>query len=195
MKIILFANTDWYLHNYRMPLAETLYRMESELILLSPCGSYSNKLKTSGLDWREVKMTRSGINPLKEIRTIFHLKDIYRCEKPDLVHHFTSKCVLYGSIAAKLAGVTRIVNSVTGMGYIFTRNNLLTFFLKPLVNFFYRIALASSRVIFQNQQDMEYFIDHHLVRNTPYTPAGIIPRLRRLISTPPGSHIDTEKRG
>ena len=164
MKIILFANTDWYLYNYRMPLAETLRSLENELILLSPFGGFSNRIKTLGFDWQEVKISRSGVNPLKEIRTIFHLTGIYRNEKPDLVHHFTSKCVIYGSIAAKLAGVTRIVNSVTGMGYVFTKNNLLTFILKPFVIFFYRIALASSRVIFQNQQDMEYFIDHHLVK-------------------------------
>ena len=59
---------------------------------------------------------------------------------------------------------TRIVNSVTGMGYVFTKNNLLTFFIKPFVIFFYKIALTNSRVIFQNQQDMDYFIGHHLVK-------------------------------
>ena len=166
MKIILFANTDWYLYNYRMTLAETLRRLDNELILLSPFGNFSDRIKSSGFDWQEVKMTRSGVNPLKEIRTIFHLKDIYRHEKPDLVHHFTSKCVIYGSIAAKMAGVTRIVNSVTGMGYVFTKNNLLTFFMKPFVIFFYKIALINSRVIFQNQQDMDYFIDHHLVKSS-----------------------------
>jgi len=85
-------------------------------------------------------------------------------ERPDLVHHFTSKCVIYGSIAAKLAGITRIVNSVTGMGFVFTKKNVMTFILKPFVNFFYKIALKNSRVIFQNQQDMDYFISHQMVK-------------------------------
>ena len=55
------------------------------------------------------------------------------------------------------------------MGYVFTKNNLLTFFLKPFVIFFYKIALTNSRVIFQNQQDMDYFIGHHLVKASQCT--------------------------
>jgi len=164
MKITLFANTDWYLHNYRMSLAEILRDLQNDLILLSPSGNYSNQIGSLGFDWREVKISRSGINPLREIQTIFHLVRIYRHEKPDLVHHFTSKCVLYGSVAAKLAGITRIVNSVTGMGFVFTKNTLLTFFLKPFVILFYRLSLTNTRVIFQNKRDMDFFIDHHLVK-------------------------------
>jgi len=164
MKIILFANTDWYLHNYRMPLAETLVDLQNELILLSPAGDYSNQISSLGFNWREVKITRSGINPLREIRTIFHLAKIYRHEKPDLVHHFTSKCVLYGSVAAKLAGITRVINSVTGMGFVFTKKTPLTFFLKPFVLLFYRLSLTYSHVIFQNQQDLDFFVGHHLVK-------------------------------
>ncbi len=164
MKIILFANTDWYIYNYRMPLVETLRGMKNEIILLSPSGSYSDRIKKSGYDWRRVKMTRSGINPLDEVRTIFHLKNIYHREKPDLVHHFTSKCVIYGSLAAKLAGIKRIVNSITGMGYVFTRKNPMSFLLKPFVIFCYKIALTNTNVIFQNQQDLDYFISHHLVK-------------------------------
>ena len=166
MKIIFFANTDWYLFNYRMPFAETLRGLDNDLMLLSPSGNYSNRIKALGFDWKEIKISRSGVNPFKEIKAILHLVHIYRREKPDLVHHFTSKCVLYGSIAARLSGVNRIVNSITGMGYVFTRNDPLTFLLKFFVIPLYKIALRNSRVIFQNQRDMDYFIDRHLAKKS-----------------------------
>jgi hypothetical protein len=44
------------------------------------------------------------MNPLLEAKAIAHLMRLYRRERPDLVHHFTIKCVLYGSLAAWLAG-------------------------------------------------------------------------------------------
>lgn len=164
MKIILFANTDWYLYNYRLQLAATLRETGNEALLVSPAGRYSRQIQEAGFNWQPIKLSRSGINPFREILTILFMSRLYRREKPDLVHHFTSKCVLYGSIAARLAGVSQIVNAVTGMGYVFTKNNVLTFFIKPFVVLLYKIALRNSRVIFQNQNDMDYFISHHLIK-------------------------------
>ena len=163
MKIILFANTDWYLYNFRLPLAHTLRDEGHELLLLSPAGNYASQIQASGFRWQAFELSRSGINPVSEIFTILRLAWLYRREKPDLVHHFTSKCVLYGSLAARLAGVRRVVNAVTGMGYVFTRKNLFTFAIKPFVILLYKIALRNSRVIFQNQRDLDYFTGHHLV--------------------------------
>jgi glycosyltransferase involved in cell wall biosynthesis len=163
MKIILFANTDWYLYNFRLPLAQSLREQGHELLLLSPAGKYASKIQAFGFHWQEFKISRSGINPISEIIAIFRLARLYRQEKPELVHHFTSKCVLYGSLAARLAGVKRAINSVTGMGYVFTRKNFFTLVLKPLVILLYKIALVNSRVIFQNQRDLDYFIDHRMV--------------------------------
>ncbi len=164
MKIILFANTDWYLYNFRIKLAEELIRMKNDLLLVSPAGNYADRLQNLGFKWKGLDLSRSGINPYQEIRAIIQLTRLYKQERPELVHNFTSKCVVYGSIAAKLAGIDRVVNSVTGMGFVFTKKNLMTFFLKPFITLFYKITLIKSRVIFQNQQDMDYFIKHNLVK-------------------------------
>ena len=163
MKIILFANTDWYLYNYRLPLAQTLLKKGHELLLLSPAGIYASRIQTSGFRWQVFELSRSGINPASEFFTILRLARLYRREKPDLVHHFSIKCVLYGSMAARLAGIKQVVNAVTGMGYVFTRKNFFTFSIKPFVILLYKIALRNSRVIFQNQQDLDYFTGHHMV--------------------------------
>jgi glycosyltransferase involved in cell wall biosynthesis len=180
MKIILFANTDWNLFNYRLTLARNLKAKGHDLLLLSPDGNYSKKIKTCGFDWQLFNVSRSGINPIKETFTILHLAQYYRHEKPDLVHHFTSKCVIYGSLAARLAGVNRIVNSVTGMGYVFIQNNFINSAIRPLIILLYKIALKNSTVLFQNQHDMDFFTSHHLV-NTNQS---------KLI---PGSGVDTRK--
>jgi glycosyltransferase involved in cell wall biosynthesis len=163
MKLVLFANTDWYLYNYRLSLASTLIEQGNEVLLISPEGNYANRIKASGLSWHAFKISRSDANPIGELLTIFHLARLYSREKPDLVHHFTIKCVLYGSFAARITGISKVVNSITGMGYIFTRNDIFTFFAKPFVTLLYKIALKNSRVIFQNENDLDFFTKNQLV--------------------------------
>ena len=72
-----------------------------------------------GFRWLPFPLARRSLNPLVEIQTVMRLLRLYRQEKPDLVHHFTVKCVLYGSLASHLLGIRSIVNSVTGLGYVF----------------------------------------------------------------------------
>ncbi len=162
MKIILFANTDWYLYNYRLPLAEALRDEGHEVLLLSPSGKYAQRIQDDGFSWQAFDFSRRGINPLNEYQTILRLTRVYRRENPDLVHHFTIKCVLYGSIAAQKAGVKRVINAVTGLGYVFTNRNFFTWLAKPVVEFLYQRVLKGSQVIFQNQNDLNYFIDNNL---------------------------------
>jgi len=95
------------------------------------------------------------MNPLKEFLVFWKLLQLYRREKPIAVHHFTIKCVLYGSIAARLAGVKRVINGITGLGHVFLEKSSLL----PWVTLAYRLALGgkNGRVIFQNEDDLDYF--------------------------------------
>jgi glycosyltransferase involved in cell wall biosynthesis len=90
---------------------------------------------------------------------------IFRREKPDLVHNFTVKPVLYGSIAARLGGIKGVVSSVTGLGYVFLRQEAKPRFLRQVVKNLYRLSFASRRsaVIFENDTDRQYFIQEGLV--------------------------------
>jgi hypothetical protein len=112
VKILLFANTDWYLYNFRLALAETLRASGDQVVLVSPDGSYVQKLKDLGFRWISFPLKRRGLNPLSEVWTLFRLFRLYRWEAPDLVHQFTIKCVIYGSFICHLLGIRRVVNSV-----------------------------------------------------------------------------------
>lgn len=163
VKTLLFANTAWYLYNFRLPLAMVLRAEGHNVVLVSPGDEYSQQLKEAGFKWIDFPFSRKGQNPIQEIGTILRLAKLYREEKPDLVHHFTVKCVLYGSLAAKLTGIRRVVNSITGLGYLFIGNNLSLRIIRPIVLTMYRIGLKSSQVIFQNEDDLRQFQQYNLV--------------------------------
>jgi len=159
MKIVLFANTDWYLYNFRRSLALALHRAGHELLLLSPPGPYGEKLQALGLRWEALPMERRSLNPLRELSLLRHLVSVLRRERPALVHGFTIKCAVYGSLAARLAGVPARVNAVAGMGYVFTSTDAKARALRPVVRGLLRLALdgEGARLILQNGDDVALF--------------------------------------
>ena len=180
MKAVLFANTDWYLFNFRMSIAQALQAGGVDVVLLSPPGPYVAQLQAAGFRWIPLKMSGKGMNPFEEVKTIFRIKRVYQDEKPDLVHHFTIKCVLYGSIAARWGGIRAIVNAIPGLGYVFNvmgwKGALLRLIIRPM----YRFSLRNTQVIFQNQEDLETFIHLLLIK----------PEATHLI---PGSGVNLKK--
>lgn len=180
-KILYFANTDWYLFNFRRSLFEKMKAMGWKIVLVSPPGKYGPLLQQQGYHWMPLPFSTRSINPVKELSCILDVMQLYRDERPDIVHHFTIKCVLYGSIAAFFSRIKRVVNSVTGMGHVFITPGLKNRLLCPFVRKLYKIILSSgnNRVIFQNQHDYDYFVSQKIVNKS----------LARLVR---GSGVNTE---
>jgi glycosyltransferase involved in cell wall biosynthesis len=167
MKVLFFANTDWYLYNFRLPLAKAIRALGAEVVMVSPPGPYGQRLSDQGFRWVPIAMQRRSLKPLREARLIKSLVSLYRKERPDLVHHFTIKCVIYGSLAARAARVRGCVNDIAGMGYIFSSTSTLARLLRPIVKRVLRLLLlrgARARLILQNPDDHGVVLAERLVK-------------------------------
>ncbi len=164
-KIILVANTDWYLYNFRLSLARFLREQGCQVVLVSPPGKFVDDMTREGFSWLAWELGRQSIAPWRELPALLALAKIYRQEHADLVHHHTIKPVLYGSIAARLAGSRSVVNSITGRGYIFLSKDTKASILKHIAHFLYRLALdhPNQATIFENETDLQYFIQQKLI--------------------------------
>jgi glycosyltransferase involved in cell wall biosynthesis len=165
-KIILVANTDWYLYNFRLALARFLRGQGYEVLLISPSGRYASLLQQAGFRWIEWKVGRQTLAPWAEFTALLQLARLYRQEKPTLVHQHTIKPVLYGSLAARLARIPAVVNSITGRGYIFVAQDRKARLLRRVVGPLYRLAFANPHcaVIFENDVDRQYFVSQGLLQ-------------------------------
>lgn len=169
MKILLFANSDWYLFNFRLSLARALMNEGHEVVLASPAGSYGNLLQDLGFNWVSVPMNRRSLNPYREIKLLLWLRRLFLAEKYDLVHGFTIKCAIYGSIIARTlprhAHRPLRVSAVAGMGYVFASRRRMAALLKPFVRILFRLAFGGEniRLILQNADDVKYFQREHLI--------------------------------
>jgi glycosyltransferase involved in cell wall biosynthesis len=181
MKVILFANTDWYLYNFRRSLAIGAKAAGHEVVLLSPAGPYARKLLDFGLRWVAAPMERRSLNPVRELALLVWLWRLIRKERADIVHGFTIKCAVYGALAARMAGAAR-VNGVTGMGYVFVSEERLARVLRPIVRALMRVALggARARLVLHNADDVSLFTRNGVVQASQI----------RLI---PGSGVDCER--
>ena len=166
MKIIFFANTDWYLYNFRRSLALAAQASGYEVLLVSPSGAYGDRLRGLGLRWQPLAgMDRRSLNPARELQLLASLVRLFRRERPALMHGFTIKCAVYGSLAAQLAGVPARVNAVAGLGYVFASNDRKARCLRPMVRAMLRLAMRRrrTRLILQNPDDQMMFRQSGLI--------------------------------
>jgi len=167
-KILLSANTDWYLYNFRTALAKSLQKAGYDVVMVSPPGEFTIHLVEDGFRWVCWDVSRKGMGIFRELGSLIKLVQIYRQESPDLVHHHTIKPVLYGSIAARLTRVPCIVNSIAGRGSVFVSKGLKSRLARIVVGTLFRIALKfpNGVVIFENQEDRSFFIDSGYVMDS-----------------------------
>ena len=194
MKIVYVVNEASFFFSHRLRLAQEAQARGASVTLI--CGANTGEHVAAKHDLPVLTMpfTRSGVNPLTELRTLVSLVLHYRRLKPDLVHHVTIKPVLYGTLAARLAGVGGVVNALPGMGFVFTRSGTKAALRRFLVKALYRFLLAhpNMRVIFQNREDHDEFIHNDIIkRNQVVMIRGSGVDFEEFIATPepPGTSV------
>ena len=163
-KVLMVAHWDWVLYNFRLPLARVLREKGFEVTFVCPWGEYAHKLKGEGFRWICWSVTRKGLNPVRELASIFHLAHIYREENPHIVHHFTIKPNLFGSIAAILSGTEKVISTFTGLGFLFSEHALarcLRIGILPIARWAFKSSKGWS--VFQNYEDLATLLEMRLI--------------------------------
>jgi len=166
-KIILLGSYAPSLVNFRGSLLKEFVKQGHEVIAYAPEISPSVKtiLEGYGVSYYDVPLSRTGLNPWKDIKTIIALRYLFLKEKPDAVLSYTIKPVLYGSIAAWLGGVSNIYSMITGLGYSFMGNSVKQRIVGKIAQLLYKISTKrNTKVFFQNPDDLSLFIKLDLVQ-------------------------------
>ncbi len=164
-KLLFVINELSTFFSHRLSLAKAAQRVGYEVHVAAPRSESVDRLTDVGFIYHPIYLDRRGLNPLRECRTVFNLFRLYRSLKPTIVHHVTIKPILYGGIAARLAGVFAVVNAVTGLGYLFISQTKSIKFLRLFskIGFYLSFHHPNMRVIFQNKDDQKKFIQDRLL--------------------------------
>ena len=164
-KVLLICNTDGALFVFRKPIMRKLIDRKNSVESISGRSHYLDELFSIGINAHELDFARHSVSLSQNANLILCLRSMVRSSAPDIVHNFTHKPAIYGSIAARMAGVRRIFVTITGLGTLFTNNDLKSRVLRELLIFQYRVALnLVHTVFFQNPDDRAYFLQRKIVR-------------------------------
>jgi glycosyltransferase involved in cell wall biosynthesis len=178
-RLLFVVNEARFFVSHRLMLAEGARASGYDVHVATPAGEGVDHVRGLGFPHHPIRLSRRDARPWQEARSVRELVRLYRGLVPDIVHHVTVKPVLYGSVAARLAGLPAVVNAVSGLGYLFIAPGWVASARRGAVRAAYRVAFrgAGTRVIFQNEDDRGEFVN-----------AGIVPVERTVLIR--GSGVD-----
>jgi len=159
LRITLVCNTAWAIYTYRQGLIRELVARGVEVTVLAPRDRTFDLLGAMGCRCIDLPVASKGTNPRDDLRTLWALYRHYRSIRPHIVFHYTIKPNIYGSIAAKLAGVDSVAVT-TGLGYVFIQQSRAAQVAKKLYRFAFRFP---REVWFLNRDDQAAFVDQKLL--------------------------------
>ncbi len=110
-----------------------------------------------------VPLSRTGLNPFADLKSILVIKKIIEKYAIDVVFPYTIKPVVYGSIAAHLSKKPAI-SLITGLGYTFSGVSTRAKLLQNITRLLYQLALRNNKaVVFQNEDDYLLFVKKRIV--------------------------------
>lgn len=182
MRLVYVVNDGAFFLSHRLELAAAAAANGFDVHVIIPDGVDVEKIEAAGFTTHTIPLSRSGLNPLAELKTLIALSAKFRALRPDILHLLTIKPVIYGSLAARKNRNVKIVCGITGLGHIFTGETWMKRVLRFTVSQLYSLAFSHEdlTVIFQNEDDLGLFRERKFTTD----------RQTRLIR---GSGVDPER--
>ncbi|WDF57140.1 glycosyltransferase family 4 protein [Mucilaginibacter sp. KACC 22063] len=165
LKVFIVVNVDWFFLSHRLPIALGAKEQGHDVTIIALDTGKGEEIKKHGLGFINAPISRSGTNAKGEAKLLFFLFKLYSRHKPDIIHHITLKPIIYGSLAARIAGIKNVVNAVSGLGYTFTNDR--KGIVKPILDLMLKVSLKNKNLhfIFQNNDDLNVFKSKNILKD------------------------------
>lgn len=153
--LLYLVTEDWFFWSHRTPIARAARDAGFRVVVATREAEHGDRIRAEGFDLVPIKLRRTSLNPLAELAAVADLEAIYRRVKPAIVHQVAVKPVVYGTWAARRAGVPAIINALDGLGFVYASQRPAARLLRPPVGLLLRWALnrPNVHVHLQNEDD------------------------------------------
>ena len=154
MKILYIINDIDFFISHRLPLAEYAVKSNYKVFVAA---NQIPKAKIQGVKFLKFDINRSSISLISNLNSLFQIHKLIKNISPNIVHNITLKPILFTSIILLLNKKIRVVNAVSGLGFLFTNDRFSIS--KLLVKNVLRIIINFRKpfFIFQNNHDLSEF--------------------------------------
>ena len=160
MKVLILGNLSSTIILFRSKLIKKMIALGYSVTTLTMDDDATNfhKIQQLGATPLNYRFSRSGMNPFSDLKNTFKLSKVIKHIEPDIVFCFFPKPVIFGTLAARFAGIKKINVLLEGLGYCFTQRDenesLKKNMVKKAQTLLYKLSLPlATKVMFLNPDD------------------------------------------
>jgi glycosyltransferase involved in cell wall biosynthesis len=194
-KLLYLVTEDWYFCSHRLPIARAARDAGYEVLVATRVDRHGDAIRREGFELLPLNLRRREMRPWRELGALAEIVRLYRRVRPHIVHHVAMKPVVYGSIAARLAGVPVVINALAGLGFVFASSTRRARILRPFLKLALRglVAGGGCQAVVQNPDDEKLMqgIGVSGERITVIRGSGVDPTAFRPMPEPSGDVVVT----
>ena len=165
--LLIVVTEDWYFLSHRLQLAKDAARRGFRVTVATGPGERGADIRLAGFEHVVFPLDRRSLNLWREAQTLRALTVLMRDRRPSLVHLVAAKPIMYGNIAARLAGGPPVLSAVAGLGYLYLGGGVGRRVLRAAYELTFRTLVRRSRearVLVQNPDDAQLLLDRGMVK-------------------------------
>ena len=167
MRSLLLSSHTPSLFWFRVDLMKDIQAEGYEVFAAAqmPESDWAERFAEIGVNYRQIKVSRNGLNPIGDLATLRDIKRLLREIKPEKIFVFQAKTVAYGCRAAASLGITEVYTLIAGLGSVYLGHGLKNKLVKFVMSALYKQAFKRSKnVFFQNNDDKQTMLDEGLLK-------------------------------
>jgi glycosyltransferase involved in cell wall biosynthesis len=160
-RLLYFVAIDWFFYSHFLDRAIAAKKAGYDVTVVTASTQEKDLLSQHEIRLITIPFSRSSLSPIRFILSLINVVKVYRSERPDIVHQIALKPILIGTLAARIVGIKRVINSVVGLGYTFTSETLSARSARFFLSIFFRWIFKKrlTRIVFENIDDLNYFVE------------------------------------
>lgn len=160
---------------HRLPMAMAAKKVCRNVLVICNDTGKCSEISKIGFRVINLNMANTPFNIIKSLKMLRDLAGIYKSAGPDLIYHSSVQMSFLGSMVQHFAGNVPSINAITGVGYLFSSDQLKAKFLRwglnPILKFCWR--RPGTVMLFQNVDDRAVFVKRGLSEeNAPLIPGS-----------------------
>jgi N,N'-diacetylbacillosaminyl-diphospho-undecaprenol alpha-1,3-N-acetylgalactosaminyltransferase len=164
MKIAFLSSLDLNLYLFRLDIMMELIARGNEVYAIVPKGEHFHKIEEAGVKMIDYNLSRGSLSPFSALSSILELRKILKSLNLDVLHTFTVKPNIFGTIAGKMAKVPRILNLVEGLGSFYVDDSLKSRVVRRVIERSYKFSFRyAEKVVFVNSDDPKYLVENGIL--------------------------------
>jgi hypothetical protein len=168
MKVLYVYNISWFFCSHRLLLSKKLINEGNEVYLICKVADENDrkKITDAGIKLYNVNFKRGFSSILIDFFHLIKIRKIINKIDPYVTEIATIKPIIIGGFLYKFNS-RKVIFWLSGLGYIFTSQNLFIKILKQIIIKIYKYIFNNqkSKIIVENIEDQSFLINKNVLSN------------------------------